>query len=151
MHQFFRVQPFSLIIVVDLNGNAEGDLFYDDGESIDTINSKAYFYATFKWSLSDTKLTMNVAENGYREMSSLKLNSMTIYGLNDTPTSVYAGERHFVPSQRPNTQIVEVNNMDLPMDPSQWIMNAGVTSFVARCLFHFCFIICWMQFLLNEN
>ncbi|CAF4949045.1 unnamed protein product, partial [Rotaria socialis] len=55
-----RMQPFGLIIIPDLNGNAVGDLFYDDGESIDTITAKSYFLATFKWSSSTSQLTMMV-------------------------------------------------------------------------------------------
>ncbi|CAF3890842.1 unnamed protein product, partial [Rotaria sordida] len=124
--KFSRQQPFGLIIAVNSDGNAEGDLFYDDGESIDTISSEAYFYATFKWSLNDAQLTMTVVENNYREISNLKLDSLIIYGLNDTPSVIYAGGKQFVPSRLPNTQIVVVNGMGLPMNQSHWIINGDI-------------------------
>ncbi|CAF4513313.1 unnamed protein product [Rotaria socialis] len=125
-----RMQPFGLIIVPDLNGNAEGDLFYDDGESIDTITAKSYFLATFKWSSSKSQLTMMVDVNGYKEMSNMKLNSLTIYGLKPTQTTVHVAGKQFSTSLRPNTQIVEVNDMGLPMDPSRWINNVGSINFI---------------------
>ncbi|CAF2935123.1 unnamed protein product [Rotaria sp. Silwood2] len=118
-----RMQPFGLIIVVGSDGNAEGDLFYDDGESIDTTASKAYYYATFKWSLKDTQLTMTVVENNYREISNLKLDSLTIYGLNHTPAVIYVGGKRFAPSLRPNTQIFEIiSKMHVILHCVYWLL-----------------------------
>ncbi|CAF1261434.1 unnamed protein product, partial [Rotaria sordida] len=48
--KYSRTKPFGLIIVLNANGQAEGDLFYDDGESLDTIDSESYYYASFTWS-----------------------------------------------------------------------------------------------------
>jgi hypothetical protein len=60
-----RTNPFGLIIILNSNGNAQGDLFYDDGESIDTIERKSYYYSTFQWSSSNQQLTMNIIQNNY--------------------------------------------------------------------------------------
>ncbi len=110
-----RVKPFGLIIVVNANGNAEGELFYDDGESIDTIGSKSYYYATYKWSARDRQLQINVVENNYGQMSNLMLNSLTIYGL-DKPAIIFTvDKKQMQPTFRFQTKIVDVTGLGLSM------------------------------------
>lgn len=116
---YSREKPFGLIIILDGNGDAEGDLFYDDGESIDTIESKSYFYATYRWSLRDRSLIINVTENNYPSMSSLVLNTLTIYGLNEAPYPMTGyGNNRYYPKRRPFTEITDVIDLGLPMSQS---------------------------------
>ncbi|CAF1394494.1 unnamed protein product [Rotaria sordida] len=110
-----REKPFGLIIVLNSNGNAQGDLFYDDGESIDTIGSKSYYYSTYKWSISEKRLIINVIENNYSQMSNLILDTLTIYGLENIPMIINVNNKNFYPKIRPNTQIVDVNGLGLSM------------------------------------
>jgi hypothetical protein len=105
-----------LIIVLDSNGNAEGDLFYDDGESLDTISSKSYFYGIFKWSSNDHQLTINLTENNYPEMSNLILDSLNIYGLDEIPNIINVNNTQFKSITRPNTQIIEIRGLGLSMN-----------------------------------
>jgi hypothetical protein len=111
----FRTKPFGLTIVLNGNGDAEGDLFYDDGDSIDTIQTKAFYFATFQWSSSQRQLSINVKENSFAGMSTLKLETLTIYGLDNVPTSFNVNGREIQPRTRPFTQIIEVNDLELPM------------------------------------
>ncbi|CAF0846134.1 unnamed protein product [Adineta steineri] len=110
-----RLRPFGLIIAVDANGNAEGDIFSDDGESIDTIESKSYYSATYKWSTKENKLTINVVDNNYSQMSNLILDSLAIYGLDDIPAVINIADKQVHPKIRPHTQIVDVNGLGLSM------------------------------------
>ncbi|CAF4731027.1 unnamed protein product [Rotaria socialis] len=119
--KFSRQKPFGLIVALDANSNAEGDLFYDDGESIDTVGSKAYYYATFRWSSNTRQLTINVIENNYSSMSNLTLDTLTIYGLNDIPLKFTANNKDFTPTVRPQSQIIEVTGLKLPMGASHAI------------------------------
>lgn len=112
---FFRTKPFGLTIVLNGNGDAEGDLFYDDGDSIDTIQTKAFYYATFQWSSSQRRLSISVKENSFAGMSTLKLETLTIYGLDELPTSFKVNGRDIQPRTRPSTQIVDVNGLGLAM------------------------------------
>lgn len=117
-HFFFcfdREKPFALIIVLNANGNAEGDLFYDDGESIDTIGTKSYYYSTYKWSTSENHLTINVIENNYPEMSKKILNTLIIYGLDNMTSVINVNNKQLPTKLRENTQIIEVNNLGLSM------------------------------------
>lgn len=115
MPAFFRKQPFGLTIVLDAQGYATGELFNDDGESIDTINSNSYYHANFTWSSAQRRLTMNITNNNYAEMSNLILDSLTIYGLDELPNGIAVNGKQFAFSKRPNTEIVEVKGLALPM------------------------------------
>ena len=103
------------------NGNAAGDLFSDDGESIDTIGSKAYYYATYQWSSADKKLTITVVDNNYSQMTNLILDSLAIYGLDDIPTTFTVDGKQLYPKTRPHTQIVDVTGLGLSMTKSTTI------------------------------
>ena len=111
-----REKPFGLIIVLNGDGNAEGDLFYDDGESIDTIGTKSYYYSTYKWSKLENRLIINVIENNYSEMSKKILDSLMIYGLETIPDVIHINNKQFQPKIKSNTSIVEVTGLGLSMN-----------------------------------
>lgn len=70
-----RLNPFGLIVAPDENGEARGDLFYDDGHT--DIREDRYFYATLY--LSENRLVMNVEKNNYSEMSARVLDTVRIF------------------------------------------------------------------------
>ena len=72
------------MVVLNGNGNAQGDLFYDDGESIDTIETKSYYHSIYQWSNSDHCLVINVTENNSEKI----LDTLNIYGLNPIPDRI---------------------------------------------------------------
>lgn len=72
---YARMNPFGLIVAPNNQGEAEGDLFYDDGVS-DNFDSE-HFYATF--SLRDNRLRMNIEKNNYDGMKNLTLNKIRIF------------------------------------------------------------------------
>ena len=111
----YREKPFALIVVLNGSGNAEGDLFYDDGESIDTISTKSYYYATYKWSTVDARFIINVVENNYPAMSNKILDTLIIYGLDHVPDSMTVNDKEFQPKIREKTQIVYVTKLGLTM------------------------------------
>ena len=59
-----RKVPIELWVLPTSNGSAHGDLFYDDGESIDTVENGHYNYYEFK--LDACHLTINVPHSGYQ-------------------------------------------------------------------------------------
>jgi hypothetical protein len=64
----FRRDKFSLLVIPSKTKTASGDLFWDDGESIDTIESGKYNYYTFELH-PNCLLEINVIKSGY-DMSS---------------------------------------------------------------------------------
>lgn len=69
-----RLKPFGLIVAPDQDGDARGDLFYDDGES--DLSEDKYFLATFH--LQDNVLRMDVEKNNYADMSTKVLDDIRI-------------------------------------------------------------------------
>ncbi|GAB0175790.1 kinesin-like protein KIF21A [Grus japonensis] len=81
-----RLNPFGLIIALDEQGEASGSLFWDDGDSIDTIEKENYFLA--KYTYSKGTLKTEILKNGYRGADTLKYNKITILGLKLRPHAV---------------------------------------------------------------
>ncbi|XP_058276168.1 sucrase-isomaltase, intestinal-like [Hirundo rustica] len=81
-----RLNPFGLIIALDEQGQASGSLFWDDGDSIDTIEKENYFLA--KYTFSKGSLKTEIVKNGYRGADTLKYNKITILGLKLRPQAV---------------------------------------------------------------
>lgn len=125
---------------MDSDGNADGELFYDDGESIDTISSKNYFHATFQWSSNNGQLTMSIVQNTYAHMSNLILDSLTFYELDSIPAIIHVNGKQFHPTQRPNTNIVEVTGLELSMSENHIFTSKGMAVMIHYYLFLGCFI-----------
>lgn len=56
-----RNNSIELLAALDGNGEAEGQLFWDDGDSLDTIEKKQYTLINFK--LKTNELTSNVEQS----------------------------------------------------------------------------------------
>lgn len=78
---FSRKNNFGLIIALDEFGSANGELFYDDGDSIDSIQNKEYYHATYKF--EQNELTMKLVNNEYSEMQNLKMSDLRILGFSN--------------------------------------------------------------------
>lgn len=70
-----RKKPFGLIVAPNSDGEAQGDLFYDDGYA--DLTNNTFYYATF--SLRDSTIKFNVEINNYDEMKNLVLNNIIIF------------------------------------------------------------------------
>ncbi|UJR10929.1 hypothetical protein I4U23_015114 [Adineta vaga] len=119
--KYSRMKPFELIIVLNANGQAEGDLFYDDGESFDTINSQRYYYATFNWSSVNCLLSIDVITNNYSYMSTLILDSLIIYGWNEIPTTITTDNQHMHTVVNSSRQFLRIDSLSLIMTQSHKI------------------------------
>ncbi|XP_060780036.1 sucrase-isomaltase, intestinal isoform X2 [Neoarius graeffei] len=83
---YSRRSPMGLIIALDDNNQASGELFWDDGDSRDTVSSGAYIH--YQFSVVQGVLTMQVLHNGYADPNNLVFENITILGLSSPPTSV---------------------------------------------------------------
>ncbi|XP_074786957.1 maltase-glucoamylase-like isoform X2 [Athene noctua] len=81
-----RKNPMGLIIALDDNNEAVGELFWDDGESTGTVNSKSYISYDFK--VSNNVLQMNVTNNNYTDPNNLMFEEIKILGLLQEPVAV---------------------------------------------------------------
>ena len=82
-----RFNPMNLIIALDQQRKAKGNLFWDDGESIDTYQNKNYNY--FHFSYEKQRLLVQPWSYRYLQMAhQIKLEHITIYGLEKSPTKI---------------------------------------------------------------
>ncbi|CAF0953791.1 unnamed protein product [Adineta steineri] len=82
-----RKKPLFLIIALDKNQHASGDLFWDDGESIDTYERSIYNYFIFNY--QSQRLTIEPWTYKYQQMGNgIKFEDIKIFGLNKQPTKI---------------------------------------------------------------
>ncbi|CAF4135854.1 unnamed protein product [Rotaria magnacalcarata] len=109
-----RGNPFTLLIAQSQWGNASGNLFWDDGDSTDSIETKTYNYLEF--SLTDAnRVTMNAFVTNYKD-SPMRLDIVKVLGVNKPVNSVnvngktYKSFLYNIPDQ-----ILLVYGLDLDM------------------------------------
>ncbi|XP_053176409.1 sucrase-isomaltase, intestinal isoform X1 [Scomber japonicus] len=83
---YSRRNPMGLIIALDDNNQAAGELFWDDGDSRETVKTGNYIH--YKFSVIYGVLTMQVTHNGYGDPDNLKFEDITVLGVPHTPSSV---------------------------------------------------------------
>uniref|UniRef100_G3UKI1 Sucrase-isomaltase n=1 Tax=Loxodonta africana TaxID=9785 RepID=G3UKI1_LOXAF len=87
-----RMNPLGLIIALNENNTAEGDFFWDDGETTDTIQNDNYILYTF--SVSNNALKITCTHSSYQEGTSLAFETIKILGLTDSVTEVRVAENN---------------------------------------------------------
>ncbi|KAM9358900.1 sucrase-isomaltase, intestinal [Symphorus nematophorus] len=83
---YSRRHPMGLIVALDDNNQAAGELFWDDGDSRDTVKTGNYIH--YKFSVVYGVLTMQVTHAGYKDPNNLKFENITILGVAQPPLSV---------------------------------------------------------------
>ncbi len=106
-----RMNPFGLIVAPNAQGEASGDLFYDDGESELDAENGEFFEATFE--LRNRRLTMSVEHNSYPGMNNLILDSIRLFS-KDAKAQM-KGFKFYV-----NTQ--EINGLEIQLEDNQVIL-----------------------------
>ena len=115
-----RQKPFDILVLPDTDKSAYGDLFWDDGDSIETIKNNQYNYFTFKLH-SNCSMDINVIKSGYS--TKLVISDVVIYGTNTDPVVVTLDGKT-VTSSVTNSIQIQVN-IDLSSKKSgqKWTLN----------------------------
>ncbi|KAM9076996.1 LOW QUALITY PROTEIN: putative maltase-glucoamylase 2 [Megaptera novaeangliae] len=94
-----RQKYMGLIVALDDNGRAEGQLFWDDGQNIDTYENRNYFLANFI-AAQNILQTQTVHNKYLSDSNSLKVGYTRIWGINPTyvtqVTSTYDNQQFMV-------------------------------------------------------
>uniref|UniRef100_A0A7N6BV76 P-type domain-containing protein n=1 Tax=Anabas testudineus TaxID=64144 RepID=A0A7N6BV76_ANATE len=87
-------QPLHLVSALSGDGSATGDLFWDDGETIDTYETNQYAYIIFN--VAQKTMTSQVLHNNV-EASNITVESATFYGVKEKPSKVLVNSKdaHF--------------------------------------------------------
>ncbi|CAM4799813.1 unnamed protein product [Rotaria magnacalcarata] len=85
-----RGNSFTLLIAQSTLGNATGNLFWDDGDSMDSIETSTYNY--FEFSLVSNTLTINATVANYKN-SPMRLDLVRVFGVSKPVTNVTVNEK----------------------------------------------------------
>ncbi|CAG2177930.1 unnamed protein product, partial [Oppiella nova] len=79
-----RTEKFTLMVVPDVKGEARGQLYWDDGDSIGTIESGNYTLVTFD--IKNATLVTSPQHNEY--VGGVTTDTIHVLGVNTKPTTV---------------------------------------------------------------
>lgn len=85
-----RQNGFSLLVCLNATSQAEGDLFFDDGETIGTHSKKEFSMIHFVASKNGVKSYVYL--DGYKGLPTL-LGQLVIFGVDTKPSSVHIGDK----------------------------------------------------------
>ena len=89
-----RSNDMELLAALDDRQAAAGLLFWDDGESLDTLTFSQYFLG--RMSVEERKLSMTVMVDGARELQFLRISRVVIIGITtDVGAVIVNGEEHW--------------------------------------------------------
>ena len=94
-----RKKPLYLIVALDQEQSAYGDLFWDDGESIDTYERSVYNYFIFNY--KSKRLTIEPWTYKYPQMGDdIQLNDIKIFGLDQQPSRIVWNGQDLTPDTK---------------------------------------------------
>ena len=108
-----RKNDFQLLVALDKNQEANGTLFFDDGDTLDTVDQGEYFFGRLEY--VERVMRMIVLQNGAQELQFLSFSRIVILGINDVVETV-------VVNGRPHDDFdsadggVYLNNLDLAVN-----------------------------------
>ncbi|XP_036902604.1 sucrase-isomaltase, intestinal [Sturnira hondurensis] len=109
---YSRKNYMKLIVAADDNQIAQGSLFWDDGETIDTYERG--LYSLIQFNLNKNTLTSNPLAKGYVNTDEMRLGSISIWGLETTSVNavnlIYNGNQESVTfTHLPSQKILNIN------------------------------------------
>uniref|UniRef100_A0A8C5XAY3 Maltase-glucoamylase n=1 Tax=Microcebus murinus TaxID=30608 RepID=A0A8C5XAY3_MICMU len=100
-----RKNPLGLIIALDENKEASGELFWDDGETKDTVANNIYLLCEF--SVTQNRLDVRISQSTYKDPNNLAFEEIKILGIQE-PVNVTV-KHNGVPSQTSPTITYDSN------------------------------------------
>ncbi|XP_027698085.1 maltase-glucoamylase, intestinal-like, partial [Vombatus ursinus] len=116
---YSRKNSLGLIVALSDNGTAEGEFFWDDGQSIDTYERGNYYFSTF--SASQNRLDVKVTHMNYSDPDGLAFEEIKIFGLKLKPAIIFVTENN-IPVQSnaeikydPATKVIDITGLHLEL------------------------------------
>ncbi|CAL1536865.1 unnamed protein product [Lymnaea stagnalis] len=109
-----RQQKFRLFVTLNENGTANGELFWDDGESADSITSSKYSHIYFSLYANNT-LVNHVVQSGYNPSQGIRSSEVDFYGVTKFPSSVLVNGNRVAFGYNNYTQLLQVSNLNVDL------------------------------------
>lgn len=107
-----REAPLVLLVAPDAEGVARGELFWDDGDSIDTIEREEYNMYSFTL-INRNKLVVRVDHRGYA--NDLRLGSVMILGIPQKISEVFLEDRRLEFQYSAEKKMLTILNISEPL------------------------------------
>jgi len=107
-----RKNPLGLIVALDDDEKATGNLYYDDGTTKDPVQKEEYFYTTYF--IQNGILLAEVQNNGYPGMDDLTYETMRVFGAKTAFSKVFINGVEHWDWERTPTGEVSIRNMNIP-------------------------------------
>ncbi|XP_023230572.1 lysosomal alpha-glucosidase-like [Centruroides sculpturatus] len=111
-----RLNPFGLLVILDVVG-AEGELFWDDGDSLDSVEQKQYTHVAF-YSYNNY-LTTRTILHGYANMP--VLNNITVINCEFKPSSVTVNGKSITFDYEVDRKVLYLDNLNLNFTQNNYI------------------------------
>ncbi|CAG2105630.1 unnamed protein product [Medioppia subpectinata] len=118
-----RQSAINLVVLPDVKSEGLGDLYWDDGESIDTIENGNYNYYSFKL-LSNSSLVLKAKHNNYTNAP--KVEEIRVYGTKGTEVlATLDGQpvSALIDRDDGSTRIRIQLNLNSKKSGDQWVVN----------------------------
>ncbi|KAI8796879.1 lysosomal alpha-glucosidase isoform X1 [Biomphalaria glabrata] len=109
-----RQQKFQILVSISDSNTASGELFWDDGESSDSIRSNKYSLVSFTL-LSNNTLVNRVIQSGYNPSQGIKANNFVINGVLKSPSNVYVSGNQVAFGYNADTKVLSAFNLDVDL------------------------------------
>ncbi|XP_011639981.1 lysosomal alpha-glucosidase-like [Pogonomyrmex barbatus] len=107
-----RKNDFELIVVLNEAGDAKGELYWDDGDSLDSIKKKEYLWLSFTANKSNL-LSTEVNKGSYNE--EVILGAVQIWGLRQQVSRVFLNENEIGFKYNVFTSILDITGLQVDM------------------------------------
>ncbi|KAK0058137.1 lysosomal alpha-glucosidase-like isoform X1 [Biomphalaria pfeifferi] len=109
-----RQQKFQILVSISDSNTASGELFWDDGESSDSITSNKYSLVSFTL-LSNNTLVNRVIQSGYNPSQGIRANNFVINGVPKSPSNVYVSGNQVAFGYNADTKVLSAFNLDVDL------------------------------------
>lgn len=113
-----RQNPYSLLVALDVLGQAAGELYLDDGDSLDSVEARRYTLIRYSCKVSRDNqgiLLAHVIQNGYSQASRLTLDTITVMGVTAGPSSAILNGKSINFTYDSNAHTLTFRNINLTM------------------------------------
>ncbi|XP_063312339.1 lysosomal alpha-glucosidase isoform X3 [Pelobates fuscus] len=107
-----RESDLRLLVALDSEGYARGDLYWDDGDSLGTFEKGNYTQVSF---LAANNVLLSEVKWAGSQADTLKLSMVSVYGLSKPPNKVLVNEEPFQKfSYKPDSEMMVMGPIYLP-------------------------------------
>ena len=115
---------FGLLVAPDSSGVASGSLYWDDGESYDSIELNKYNFYEFEYSDlgSESDLRLKVKQNRYNSFATLK--NIRIFNARNRPLQIQIDAltiQNSLYSFNSSNLVLEISNLTLDLNKEHYI------------------------------